>query len=259
MGWNYIKKEIGDRIMHHFFVDHQQIQGDHITIIGADVRHIGKVLRIKELEEVLISDGTSFDYRCLVEEIGDEFVSLRIVSKEEGDRELDSHIVLFQGLPKGDKMEWIVQKAVELGVHEIVPVAMSRCVVKLDDKKRQSKQKRWSAISEEAAKQSKRNQVPVIKDVMSLEQALEYGKSLDHFLVPYEDAKGMGETKKQIAEIKKGQSVGIMIGPEGGYDELEIEACIRYNAFPITLGRRILRTETAGLTALSILMFQLED
>ena len=156
-------------------------------------------------------------------------------------------------------MEMIVQKAVELGVYEIIPVATKRAVVKLDDKKAAKKVERWQAISEGGAKQSGRNVIPEVKQVMSFKEALQYAKELDVLLVPYELAEGMAETKSIISAIKPGQSVGFFIGPEGGFETSEVELAIENGAKAITLGKRILRTETAGLTTLSILMYHLES
>ena len=177
----------------------------------------------------------------------------------ESDLELPSRIFLFQGLPKGDKMELIIQKTVELGVHEIIPVASRRCVVKLDEKKAKSKVARWQGISESAAKQSKRMIVPKVHPVMKFEEALEYARSMDMVLIPYELAKGMRHTKELFASIRPGQSVGIFIGPEGGFEEEEVKKAVEAGAEPVTLGKRILRTETAGMTVLSILMYLMEE
>ena len=152
-----------------------------------------------------------------------------------------------------------MQKAVELGAYEIIPVAMKRCVVKLDAKKAAKKVERWNSISESAAKQAGRSIIPEVTEVMSYEQALDKAKELDLTLVPYELAEGMEETKQIIAKIQSGQSVGIFIGPEGGFERDEIDRAIESGASTVTLGRRILRTETAGLTMLSVLMFHLEE
>jgi len=178
--------------------------------------------------------------------------------KEVSQTELASRLILFQGLPKGDKMEWIVQKAVELGAYRIVPFAAKRSVVKLDQKKAGKKRERWQAIAKGAAEQSKRGIVPQVQDVMSFQEAMNYAKELDVVLVPYELQEGMKATEAVISKIEPGQSVGIFIGPEGGFDESEIEQAKEAGAIPITLGKRILRTETAGLTTLSILMYHLE-
>ncbi len=174
------------------------------------------------------------------------------------DTELSCPIYLFQGLPKGDKMEWIIQKCVELGVHAIVPVATKRAVVKLDEKKAQKKVNRWNAIAESAAKQSGRGIVPEVLPVMKWKEALEYARQLDVKMIPYEKAAGINATKQLIGSVSFGQSVGIFIGPEGGFEEAEVEAAKAMGAVPVTLGKRILRTETAGMTILSILMYHLE-
>lgn len=156
-------------------------------------------------------------------------------------------------------MELIVQKAVELGVYQIIPVATKRCVVRLDEKKAEKKIKRWQEISKSAAKQSGRGLVPEIKNVLSWQEALREGKALDVLLIPYELEEGMAKTKEILAAICPGQSVGIFIGPEGGFEKEEVLEALEAGAEAITLGRRILRTETAGITTLSVLMFQLEE
>lgn len=244
--------------MYQFFVPCENIQGNRIVITGEDVNHIKNVLRMKIGEEIAVSNGEDGkEYRCGIEEIGEEIVcSLRFV-KEDG-VELPSKITLFQGLPKADKMELIVQKAVELGAYEIVPVSMKRCVVKLDNKKQQSKIARWQSIAEAAAKQSKRSIIPQISSVMTMKQALSYAKGMDMLFVPYELADDMSKTRELFDKIKPGQHIGFFIGPEGGFDEQEIQLALEAGAQPITLGKRILRTETAGLAVLSILMYQLE-
>lgn len=247
--------------MQRFFVETHQIDEANrcIHIEGSDVNHIRNVLRMKTGEEVWISDGTSVEYQCEIEEFTDTEVLLKILDTSESEYELPNKLYLFQGLPKGDKMELIIQKAVELGVHEVIPVEMKRCVVKLDAKKAEKKIVRWQQISESAAKQSKRMLIPQIHSVLGYKEALSYAAQLDITLVPYELAKGMKETREIIGSIKRNQSVGIFIGPEGGFEEAEIEEALAANAKPITLGKRILRTETAGLAILSVLMFQLEQ
>ena len=245
--------------MYQFFVPPVNIQGNRIVITGEDLNHIKNVLRMKAGEEIAVSNGVDGkEYRCGIIEIGEEIIcGLRFI-KEDG-VELPSKITLFQGLPKADKMELIVQKAVELGAYEIVPVSMKRCVVKLDEKKQKSKISRWQSISEAAAKQSKRSIIPEVKPVMTMKQAVSYAKEMDVLLVPYELTEDMPKTRELIEAIKPGQHIGFFIGPEGGFDEEEMKTAIEAGAQPITLGRRILRTETAGLAVLSILMYQLED
>ena len=247
--------------MQRFFVEPHQIDSEKhaIHITGSDVNHISNVLRMKTGEELWISDGSKYEYRCTIESFEPDEVLLHIVYSQEPEYELPCRIYLFQGLPKADKMELIIQKAVELGAYEIIPVETKRCVVKLDGRKSAKKTARWQQIAESAAKQSKRMLIPNVHEVLTFREALKYAESMDVRLVPYELARGMQETKEILAGIEPGQSVGIFIGPEGGFEEKEIEAAIEGGAKPITLGRRILRTETAGLAILSVLMFQLEN
>lgn len=244
--------------MYHFFVDEGQINEDTITIEGTDVNHIKNVLRMKEKEKLLISNGTDKDFLCEILSISSQSVLCKIIDVDLEGTELPSKIYLFQGLPKSDKMELIIQKAVELGVHEIIPVDTKRSVVKLDEKKAENKIKRWQQISLSAAKQSKRIIIPNIHKIMSFKEALEYASDFEYNLIPYENAKGMEDTKKAIEAIKPHTSIGIFIGPEGGFDEAEISLAISNGVLPVTLGKRILRTETAGLAVLSVIMFHLE-
>lgn len=246
--------------MHHFFVEPSQIQGNHIFIDGPDVNHIRNVLRMNPGEEVNVTDGSGEKvYRCAIASIGEDKVELNIMWAQEKGMELPSKIYLFQGLPKSDKMELIIQKAVELGVYEIIPMATARAVVKLDQKKAAAKVKRWQAISESAAKQSKRLLIPEVKEPVKFSEALELASDLDVRLIPYELAEGMDGTRRIIQSVKPGQSVAVFIGPEGGFEEAEVELAKEAGFQAITLGRRILRTETAGMTVLSILMYQLEE
>lgn len=244
--------------MYHFFINQDQVEDDHIRIIGPDVNHIKNVLRMGAGEEVLISNGVDKDYLCEVTSVTAQEVTARILSVEEGGRELPARITLFQGLPKGDKMELIIQKAVELGAYEIVPVETKRTVVKLDKKKEESKLRRWNAVSESAAKQSKRLIVPEVTGVMSLKEALVFSKEFDLTVIPYENAKGMERTREILSQVKPGMNVGIFIGPEGGFEDSEIELFESFGARTVTLGKRILRTETAGLSVLSVLSYLLE-
>jgi 16S rRNA (uracil1498-N3)-methyltransferase len=246
--------------MYHFFVEENQISADEIIIRGQDVNHIRNVLRLKAGEQVIITknDDAECDYYCAIRDMDEESVRLHIDWTEKG-RELAAKIYLFQGLPKADKMELIIQKAVELGAYEIIPVAMKRSVVKLDEKKSDSKIKRWQAISESAAKQSKRSMIPQITSVMSFADALSYAKEIDIKLMPYENAKGMEETRRILNTVQPKKSVAVFIGPEGGYEETEVQQAMGAGFLPVTLGKRILRTETAGFAMLSALMMQLEE
>ena len=242
--------------MYHFFVDPSLIQGQDIYIEGSDYNHIKNVLRMKQGEVISVGDGlTDKEYRCHIEDFTDTHVHCRLDFIKDSGVELPVKVTLFQGLPKSDKMELIIQKCVELGVAEVVPVACSRSIVKLDAKKEKSKIARWNGISEAAAKQSKRAVIPEVKGVMSYKEAIDYAKSLDVNLIPYELAEGFDKTRELISGIKSGQSVGIFIGPEGGFSEEEVELAREAGAEPITLGRRILRTETAAMVVLSWLIY----
>ncbi len=245
--------------MYHFFVEPSQIQGKRIVITGGDVNHIKNVLRMKIGEEIAVSNGEDGkEYRCGIEAFSEDEVicGLRFI-KEDG-VELPSKIALFQGLPKADKMELIVQKAVELGVGEIIPVAAGRSIVKLDEKKAKAKVSRWQGIAEAAAKQSRRGVIPKISEVMSIKEAVAYADSMDVKLIPYELAEDMTKTKEIISGIRPGESVAVFIGPEGGFEEKEIAAAMERGFLPVTLGKRILRTETAGFTVLAWLMYHLQ-
>ena len=245
--------------MQNFFVYDWQVQGDTVTIEGTDVNHMVNVLRMKVGEEVSVHDDVNRKYLCRIAELQEDKVCLSILEQQTSDTELPCRIYLFQGLPKGDKMEWIIQKGVELGAYAIVPVATKRAVVKLDEKKAQKKVARWNSIAESAAKQSGRGMIPEVLPVMKFSEALQFAKDLDLNLIPYEKAEGIADTKQRIEKIRPGQSIGIFIGPEGGFEEAEVEMAKEMRAIPVTLGRRILRTETAGMTMLSILMYHLES
>lgn len=247
--------------MYRFFVSPEQLLQEPIRISGEDYNHIHNVLRMKTGEEVLVTDQGEKEYLCEIADYDSDAqaVLLRVVDVFGNNRELPARIVLFQGYPKGDKMEQIVQKAVELGVAEIVPVMMKRCVVKLDEKKAAKKIERLNGVALSAAKQSKRGRIPEVKPAMNMEQAIQYAQSLDSIIVPYESAEGMEYSKKVIDEITDGRSIGIFIGPEGGFEPSEIEKIEAVGGKVISLGHRILRTETAGMVVLSLLMFGLEE
>ena len=245
--------------MYQFFVSPEQIQGTKAYITGSDFNHIKNVLRMKIGEEIALSNGVDQkEYRVGIVAYTEDTVECELRFIKEDGMELPAEIYLFQGLPKGDKMELIIQKAVELGVHEIIPVSMNRCVVRLDEKKASSKLKRWQTIAEAAAKQSKRGIIPKIHEVLSFEQALSYANDMQVKMLPYELANGMEETKQVIASIRPGDKVAVWIGPEGGFDKQEVSKASNSGFHPISLGKRILRTETAGMTVLSILMYHME-
>ena len=247
--------------MYQFFVEPDQIDvaGNSVIIRGTDVNHIKNVLRMRPGEEVAVSNGIDGkEYRCGILALEEDCVRLELRFIKEDGVELPAKIYLFQGLPKADKMELIIQKAVELGAFQVIPVAMKRCVVKLDEKKADVKIKRWQGIAEAAAKQSKRGVIPTVAPVMSYAQAVKMASQMDLKLVPYELAEGMEQTKHLIESVEPGQQIAIFIGPEGGFDPEEIRIATEAGIQPITLGKRILRTETAGFTTIAWLMYQLE-
>lgn len=243
--------------MFNFFVSPENKKDDCYYIDGSDYNHIKNVLRMREGDTFLVSCENQSDL-CELASFGADSVTARIVEQNFQNTNLPINIYLFQGLPKSDKMELIIQKAVELGVHTVVPVAMKRCVVKLDDKKKKSKRERWQSIAHAAAKQSKCSFVPTVNEVLSYGEALSLAATLDLVLVPYENKEGMSATLDALKKIKCGMSVGIIIGSEGGFEEGEIEKAIQMGALPISLGARILRTETAAITAMSMCMLYSE-
>jgi 16S rRNA (uracil1498-N3)-methyltransferase len=245
--------------MYQFFVEPAQVREHGIVIVGSDVNHIGNVLRMKPGERIRVSDNSGASYFCRIREITKDTVLCDIDEADVSGTELPNRIFLLQGLPKADKMELIIQKSVELGASVVIPVAMKNCVVKLDEKKAASKTSRWQAIAESAAKQSKRAVIPQVHEPLSWKEALNFAKTLDIMLVPYENERGMEATRERIGKIMPGQSIGILIGPEGGFSDAEIAETDSLGFSRISLGRRILRTETAGLATLAMLVFQLDE
>ncbi|MCM1567866.1 MAG: 16S rRNA (uracil(1498)-N(3))-methyltransferase [Roseburia sp.] len=247
--------------MYQFFVEPSQIHviDRRVIISGKDVNHIKNVLRMKVGEELSVSNGQDGrEYRCGIRAFGEEWVECELRFIKEDGVELPGRIYLFQGLPKADKMEFIIQKAVELGVYQVIPVETKRCVVRLDEKKAKSKALRWQAISEAAAKQSRRGIIPEVAEPVRFSEAVRQAAGMEVRLIPYELAEGMDRTRELLAGVRPGQSIAVFIGPEGGFAPEEIELAMKEGIQPITLGRRILRTETAGLTVLSWLMYCLE-
>lgn len=245
--------------MYRFFVAPEQIGDVSISITGKDVNHIKNVLRMKVGETVLISDGSDREYICAIRQLKDDEVIADIEDINGRSRELPIKVTLFQALPKGDKMETVIQKMIELGAYEIVPMSTKRCVVKLDAKKAVNKTKRWNAIAESAAKQSKRGVIPKVHEPVTYKQALEMAKDMDMLLIPYEEADNMEHTRRVVSEIKSGMSIGIFIGSEGGFAREEVELAKESGAREITLGKRILRTETAGMALMAVLMYLTEE
>ena len=246
--------------MLHIFVDPAQMKGDLLYVTGKDVNHIKNVMRLKQGDEISVRTGQDDrEYRYGIEEFTDSEVVCRLRFVKEADVELPVKVYIFQGLPKADKMELIIQKAVELGAAEIIPVQMRRCVVKLDGAKKGKKTQRWQAIAESAAKQSRRAVVPLVREPMTMEEAVRFAEqNTDVRLLPYELQEADGSTREVMDGIREGSAVSIFIGPEGGFDPAEVELARKTGVVPISLGKRILRTETAALVALSFLIYHFE-
>lgn len=243
--------------MFNFFVSGNCRAGGRYYISGADYNHIKNVLRMHEGDTFLVSEN-GISNLCKILCFENESVIAEIEEENYQSTELSVNIHLFQGLPKSDKLELIIQKTTELGVFSITPTEMNRSIVKIEDKKKKSKVERWQAISESAAKQSKRNIIPEIKSIVSFKEALNEASSYDMILVPFEAENGMESTKNALSEIRSGMNIAVFIGPEGGFDEKEIEAAKEHGAKILSLGKRILRTETAAISAVSLLMLHTE-
>ena len=250
-----------------FFVEPEQIKEDNIIIQGQDVNHIKKVLRAKIGDELQICNSkTKENFLCDIENIENEKILCQIKQKIEEKVESNIEVTIFQGLPKADKMEYIIQKSVELGVYDITPVEMKRCVVKLDEKDKNKKQIRWQKISEVAAKQCGRDIIPQINKIINIKNICNLIEKYDIVLVAYENEKE-NTLKEQLKKIKEKINlekeenkikIGIVIGPEGGLENQDVELLKENGAKVITLGKRILRTETVALNILSIIMYELE-
>ena len=293
--------------MYHFFIPPEQLGepeiGGFIEITGSDVNHIVNVLRMRPGEQLTVHGGERYEYLCAVESFTEQAVRCRVLSAEESSKELPVRITLYQGLPKSDKLEFIIQKAVELGVYRVVPVVTERTVVKLDRKKAESRQKRWQAIAESAAKQCGRNLIPEVTLPMSYKEALRdaqtqstnqpatqptnqpatqptnhpsaqpTAQSTNHptaqptaqstdqglLLMPYECAEGVGPFREMVSSLRPGMCAAVLIGPEGGFAMEETVLAEAAGFRTVSLGKRILRTETAGLAVLSYLMLNLES
>lgn len=247
--------------MYQFFVEPGgiNINDKRVMITGTDVNHIKNVLRMKAGEEISVSNGEDGrEYRCGIVSLEEDRVVCELRFIKEENAELPVRVYLFQCLPKADKMELIIQKAVELGACGIIPVSAKRCVVKLDEGKAAAKVKRWQGIAEAAAKQSKRGIIPEVSGVVSFRRAVEMAAAMDVGIIPYELAENMGKTREIIGGLKGEQSVAVFIGPEGGFEEQEIRMAAEKGIQPVTLGRRILRTETAGMTVLAWIGYETE-
>lgn len=245
--------------MYRFYVSADQLAEKEVFISGGDVNHIKNVLRLEVGDWIVACDGNGTDYVSRIQSICSDEVVASIEKVQPTGTELPVRITLFQGMPKKDKLELIIQKAVELGACEIVPVMTKRTVVKLSEEKKINKRlERWQSIAYAAAKQCDRGIIPTVHKPVSYEEALAMADQLDYNVIPYELQTGMEEARKIVAQACKQRSLGIFIGPEGGFEPEEVERAMTRNIHPMTLGKRILRTETAGMALLSILMFQMQ-
>ena len=245
--------------MYRFYVSADQLAEKEVFISGGDVNHIKNVLGLEVGDWIVACDGNGTDYVSRIQSICSDEVVASIEKVQPTGTELPVKITLFQGMPKKDKLELIIQKAVELGACEIVPVMTKRTVVKLSEEKKINKRlERWQSIAYAAAKQCDRGIIPTVHKPVSYEEALAMADQLDYNVIPYELQTGMEEARKIVDQACKQRSLGIFIGPEGGFEPEEVERAMTRNIHPMTLGKRILRTETAGMALLSILMFQMQ-
>lgn len=244
--------------MHRFFIKPEDIYNDEITIEGEDVQHISRVLRLQEGDKIVLCDQSGTDYNVAIANISKHTIKTTIIDKVPSKGEPSIEVVLYQGIPKSTKMDLIIQKCTEMGITRIVPIFTTRTIVKLESEKDEAKKvSRWTKIAEEAAKQSARGIVPHIDMPMNLEQALKDSKELDIVLIPYELEKNM--SVKAALQGKTAKSVGFFIGPEGGFDTLEIDKAKQNDVVPVTLGNRIMRTETAGFAMLTCIMYEYDQ
>lgn len=244
--------------MHRFFVKRENIENDNITVEGEDVQHISKVLRLQAGDRIVLCDGEGTDYLASIESMDKHSIRTAIIDKEASKGEPNIDVVLYQGIPKSTKMDLIIQKCTEMGIKRIVPVSTVRTVVKLESEKDEKKKvERWIKIAEEAAKQSGRGIIPAISMPMTLTEALKDAAKLDTVIVPYELEGSLAV--KEALRNGNGSSIGFFIGPEGGFECTEIEKAKGVGAVPVTLGSRILRTETAGVAVLTCIMYEYDQ
>lgn len=242
-----------------FFVDKEQINDDNIIIAGQDAIHIKKVLRLKKDTLINISDNKKNTYECKIEEIKNDEIKCKIIEKKEEDNENSINITLFQGIAKFDKMDYIIQKATELGINIFYPTITKRTVVKLDDKSKEKKVQRWQQIANEASKQCKRTCIPKIENVIFLKDICNLVSSYDIILLAYE--KDNNCLKNILTNINRNiKDIAVIIGPEGGFEEDEIDMLLKYkNINSISLGKRILRTETASILLISNILYEFNE
>lgn len=245
-------------MMHKFFVMPKNIIGNKATIEGDDVKHIYKVLRLEEGDEVVINNSEGKEFLGRIADVNKSFVTVDIVEAMEINNESDLKVDLYQGLPKSAKMDYIVQKGTEMGINKFTPIITERVIVK-SELGEFKKTDRWRRIALEACKQSKRTLIPEVNEPIEFEDLLNQLKMYDIIVVPYENQEGFG-IKKMCKELQKEiKTAAVVIGPEGGFEESEIESLKEIGAYIVTLGPRILRTETAGVVTATILQYELGD
>lgn len=242
-----------------FFVKPSNIFKNEIIIDDENVNHMKNVLRLQMGDEIIINDRQGHDYKCIINAIESSKIVAYINSVVDSSSEPSTQVTLFQSLIKGEKMEWVIQKAVEIGVARIVPLCTSRCVVKLDSpKKMAAKIERWNKIAESAAKQSGRGIVPEVTAPMSFKEALEFAANNALFtIIPYEKEHDKGI--RQVLQSASSEAFGLYIGPEGGFTEEEVEEAIHQHVHSVSLGNRILRSETASLVTLTNIMYEMGE
>lgn len=244
-----------------FFVRDDQINDNKIYIVGEDVNHISNVLRMKVGDEFQVCNSdTTENYNVEIKSFEKEKIICSIINKMKSEAESDINLKIFQGIPKSDKMELIIQKSTELGIKELIPVDMERCVSKISGKDEKKKIDRWQKISEVAAKQSGRDMIPKIHNVIKINDIVKVISDFDMMIVPYEKAErySFKDAIKEIKEYDKSNiNIGIVIGPEGGFEPSEVEQLREAGAKIVTLGKRILRTETVALAMSSVIMYEL--
>lgn len=246
--------------MHRFMVDPEQVGEESIRLTGEDLKHLNQVLRLGPGDVIGVFDGSGMEYEARLTHVDKHEAVAEILSSRLSDTEPRIKVTLFQGLPKGEKMDWIIQKAVELGVYQIIPVITQRSVVQLDQKERQKKAERWNRIAKEAAKQCGRACVPQVFAPINLDEMLKLRDTFNAAVLLYEN-----EQKKCLKElmicytINKIGDIALFVGPEGGFSSLEVDKCCQSGFDIAGLGRRILRTETAAISGLSIIMYEMGE
>ncbi len=244
--------------MYRFFVEEGQIGQGEAVITGGDVNHIRNVLRMRPGDKVMVSDGKERDYCCRLKEIGCDRVIADILEKKPAETELPARLYLFQGLPKSDKMELIIQKAVELGVYQVIPVVTRRAVVKLDEKREEAKVRRWNKIAESAAKQSGRSVIPQVTEVMSFKEALTFAGGFEVKVIPFQHRKGMGGNRPVIRSFGPAMGGRIFFGLVGGIEDGGIALSASAGGLAGSPGRRVLRAGEGGGGFLSVIGYLLE-